>query len=111
MCIQGTRAEFEHRIDTARQLYAEAWDCSEDSYDRCVAAHYIAHLETDPHQALMWNLAALQHAQNSDPESVEPFLPSLYVNLGHSYERTGNPVEAERYYSLAAGLGLIHRST
>jgi len=26
LCIQGTRAEFEHRIDDARVLYQQAWE-------------------------------------------------------------------------------------
>ncbi|MFI0609976.1 MAG: hypothetical protein ACH37Z_19040 [Anaerolineae bacterium] len=31
----------------ARQLYAEAWDASDEDHDHCVAAHYVAHLKTD----------------------------------------------------------------
>lgn len=109
LCILGTQAEFDGRADDARDLYARAWDCAIDSYDRCIAAHYVAHLETDPQQALAWNCAALAHAQNADPAMVEPFLPSLYVNLGCSYEQTGDAVEAARYYDLAARLGLRHQ--
>lgn len=108
-CTAGAQAEFAGRADDARRLYAEAWACAADDYDRCVAAHYVAHLERDPDEALRWNLAALAHAQLADQELVAGFYPSLYVNLGRSYELTGDATQAAHYYQLAAELGLVHR--
>jgi hypothetical protein len=35
-------------------------------------------------------------------------MPSLYVNLGHAYEQTGDAVQAKHFYDLAAALGLVH---
>ena len=32
LCIQGTLAEFEHRIDDARELYQQAWESHTDNY-------------------------------------------------------------------------------
>lgn len=34
---------------------------------------------------------------------MQGFYPSLYLNLGHSYEDAGDRDEARRYYDLAAG--------
>jgi tetratricopeptide (TPR) repeat protein len=109
VCIAGTQAEYERRLDDARRLYREAWDAATDDYDACIAAHYIAHLEPEPARALRWNLEALTHAQRV-PDRAAEFMASLYVNLGRSYELVGDLPEAERYYGLAAELGLVHRS-
>ncbi len=42
LCAEGTRAEFEGRIEDARTLYMQAWEASKDDYEACVAAHYVA---------------------------------------------------------------------
>ena len=112
LTLAGIQAEFERRVDDARQLYAQAWDAATDDYERCVAAHYVGHLEleADPPAALRWHLAALSYARQADADLVADFLPSLYVNLGRSYELTGDAALAERYYELAADLGLVHQT-
>jgi hypothetical protein len=107
-CMAGVNAEFERRLDDARRLYAEAWDLAADDYERCIASHYVAHLEDDPAKALRWNLLALESAERADQSLVTEFLPSLYVNLGHSCELTGQEELATRYYGAAADLGLVH---
>lgn len=109
LCAEGTRAEFEGRLDDARRLYAQAWEVATDDYDRTVAAHYIAHLERDPAEQLRWNRLALDHANRADPESVAPFMGSLYVALGHSHDVLGDHVKAEEYFALAAQHGVVHQ--
>ncbi len=108
LCIEGTRAEFEGRIDDARALYWQAWEASRDDYDACIAAHYVARHQATPQDTLSWNLEALARADEVGDDRVQSFYPSLYVNLGHSYEMLGNQAEARRYYKLAADLGLVH---
>lgn len=109
LTLTGIQAEFERRVDDARRLYAQAWDAATDDYERCVAAHYVGHLEVEPAAALRWHLVALDHARLADAERVADFLPSLYVNLGQAYALTGDATLAERYFRLAAGLGLVHQ--
>jgi hypothetical protein len=82
LCILRIQAEFEKRIGDAQTLYKEAWDSASDDYEKCIAAHYVAYLETEPHTALEWNLTALNHARQVQSELVEKFFPSLYVNFG-----------------------------
>jgi thioredoxin-like negative regulator of GroEL len=106
----GTQAEFEKRVGDAQRLYKEAWDSAADDYEKCIAAHYVAHLETEPHAALEWNLAALNYARQVQSELVKKFFPSLYVNLGHSYKVMGDAEQSDYYFKLAADLGLIHQS-
>ena len=109
ICIEGTRAEFERRLDDARLLYLQAWETRTDDYEACIAAHYVARFQKTLEEKLHWNQVALEHANTVDDERVKDFYPSLYVNLGQSYEALGDPVNAQKYYQLAADLGLTHQ--
>ena len=110
LCLAGTDAEFDGRQADARDLYRQAWKTACNDYEACIAAHYVARLQIDPVEALRWNLEALSRAEAVGDERVAPFLPSLYVNLGHAYELNGQKNEAAHYYQLAADLGLFHQS-
>ena len=105
--MTGNRAEFERRLEDARALFSQAWDAATNDYEASMAAHYVAHLEPDPATALEWDLESLRRAR-LDERALE-FLPSLYVSLGGSYERVGDVIEAQRYFALAAELGVVHR--
>jgi hypothetical protein len=109
LCLSGTQAEFEGRLDAARAAYRQAWELAQDDYDACVAAHYAARLQSDPAVTLHWNQIALAHAEAVGDERVDNFYPSLYLNLGHSYEVLGHLIEAQKYYALAADLGFEHQ--
>jgi tetratricopeptide (TPR) repeat protein len=108
LCLESTRAEFEGRIDDARTLVWQAWGAAQDDYDACIAAHYVARYQEDPEQTLRWNQEALKRANVVNDERVQSFFPSLYLNLGQSYETLANQEEARRYYDLAAKLGVSH---
>ena len=109
LCIQGAFAEFEKRTDDAHALYQHAWDLQADDYEACIAAHYLARFQDTPEETLHWNQVALEHAKAVGDEKVREFFPSLYLNLGRSHENLGNLDEAQRYYNLAAKLGVIHQ--
>jgi hypothetical protein len=110
LCIEGTRAEFEGRQDDAYALYLQAWEAAKDDYDACIAAHYIARFQKTPEDIFHWNEEALIRANAIKDGSVKDFYPSLYLNMGRSYELLGNHTEAKRYYELAAGLGFVHQA-
>jgi hypothetical protein len=110
LCIQGTRAEFEHRLDDARLLYQQAWEASTDDYEASIAAHYRARLQENPEESLRWNQLALMRAQMADDERIKDFYPSLYLSLGRSHEILGNQREAQKYYCLAAEMGFPHQT-
>jgi hypothetical protein len=105
LCLEGTQAEFERRIDDARGLFLAAWEAHTDD-DAAMAAHYVAHLESDPDEALRWHLLALGHAQ-MDERSAE-FMGSLLVSLGGAYEAIGDAAEAKRFFELASHHGMQH---
>jgi len=109
LCMEGTLAEFEHRIEDARILYQQAWDARTDDYDACIAAHYVARFQGLVEESLHWNQLALKHGNAVNDERVKDFYPSLYLNLGRSYELVGDQDEAQRYYDLAAELGVVHK--
>jgi hypothetical protein len=102
LCADGMRAESEGRPAEARALFERAWDSRTDDYDACIAAHYVARHRDSPADTLQWNDAALRHAQAvGDAERIRGLLPSLYLNLGHSHEVTGDAEAARRFYELA----------
>lgn len=109
LCIDGTRAEFEGRIEEARTLFMQAWEASTGDFDACVSAHYVARFQEEPEEILRWNQEALNRAKAVGDNRVHDFYPSLYLNLGYSYEVLGEQAEAQRYYRLAAELGVIHQ--
>ncbi len=110
LCIAGTQAEFEHRLDDAQRLYREAWDTATDDYEACIAAHYVARHQATPQDTLHWNQIALDRANAADADRVGEFYPSLYLNLGRAYELLGDHAEAQHYYDRAAELGVIHQA-
>jgi hypothetical protein len=109
LSLHGMCVEFEHRVEDARALYGQAWDVRTDDYDACIAAHYVARFHDSAEEFLRWNQIALEHANTVNDGRVNDFYPSPYLNLGRSYELLGNQAEAQRYYDLAAGLGVIHQ--
>jgi len=101
-CQEGMRAEGEGRHDDARALFTQAWEAAKDDYDACVAAHFLARHQDSPQDTLHWNQEALARALAVGDERVQRFYPSLYLNMGYSYELLGNQEEARKYYDLAA---------
>jgi tetratricopeptide (TPR) repeat protein len=102
LCIEGTQAEFRGLSEKAHALYQQAWDAAQDDYDACIAAHYLARHQQNLNERLYWNQVALEKANAVTDNSVDEFYPSLFLNMGQSYELLGNTNEAKRYYDLAA---------
>jgi tetratricopeptide (TPR) repeat protein len=102
LCAAGMQAEFTGRLDEARELFSQAWREHQDDFEACIAAHYLARHQVDHQQMLHWNTLALQYAQAAGDERVRGFYPSLYLNMGYSYEVLGELDQATRYYELAA---------
>jgi hypothetical protein len=94
-------AEGEGRMDAAAALFSEAWRVSANDYEACIAAHYLARHQATAEDALWWNQEALRRADAALDSLVEPFYPSLYLNVADSFERLGRNLEAYRHYTLA----------
>jgi tetratricopeptide (TPR) repeat protein len=109
LCIAGTQAEFQHHIDEAIEFYEQARQAQTNNYEACIAAHYMARHQKDPKIEFDWNQKALEFTKSCADERVTPFFPSLYLNMGKSYERLGDTKSAQEYYDKAAILGLPHQ--
>lgn len=102
LCVAGMEAEWQGAPEAALTLYMQAWEARQDDFDACIAAHYIARHQPTPETTFHWNQRALDFANHVGDARVEGFYPSLYLNMGKSYELLGNVAEAQRYYDLAA---------
>ncbi|GHO61947.1 hypothetical protein KSC_008390 [Ktedonobacter sp. SOSP1-52] len=88
----------------AQRLYLEMWDealRTEDQYQACVVAHFMAHACTEPGEQLLWHQRALKAAEAVGDESVQGFFPSLYANLGEVCLRLGDREQARVYATRA----------
>lgn len=102
LCVEGMECEGRGLFDDASRLFLEAWNQSTTDFERCIAAHYVARHETDPHDRLMWNQVSLDHAKAIGDDRVRGFYPSLYLNLGKAHEDLGNREDAKQFYAMSA---------
>jgi tetratricopeptide (TPR) repeat protein len=92
--------------EEARKRFAEIWDrvgSSGDPLHRCAIAHYAADVQTDLNSELLWDLRALEAANEISDErakdyhqslAVANFYPSLHLNLADVHRRLGDVEEA-----------------
>lgn len=110
LCAEGMQAEFQGRYADARRLFQAAWETHQDDLEASIAAHYLARHQETPGETLHWNQLALDYAQKASATSpadgqgdgLAGFFPSLYLNMGWSYEQLEDLPEAARYYQRAA---------
>lgn len=102
LCAAGIAAEGQGRRDEAKALFEHAWQASQDDYEACIAAHYVARHQETLEAELEWNEEALKCAEAVADERVRGFYPSLYLNFAHSLEKLGRAAEARDYYERAA---------
>lgn len=106
LCVEGMQAEAEGRFADARTCFEQAWAARQNDLDACIAAHYQARHQETLGRILHWNQEALRYADavSAAPEvgeEITAFYPSLYLNLGKSYEDLGDSTRARHYYQLA----------
>ena len=100
LCAAGIAAEQAGDGERAAALYRRAWQSRKDALDAAMAAHYLARLQSDAATRLRWNQLALEQALAAG-ERAASLLPSLYLNLGHSHEESGDFVRAASAYKQA----------
>jgi tetratricopeptide (TPR) repeat protein len=101
LCSQGMQAEAKGQFEDARAIFQQAWDIHANDYEGCIAAHYLARHQDSPEESLRWNQESLDRANAVADDSVKGFFPSLYLNMGYSYEVLGELDQAEEYYEKA----------
>jgi hypothetical protein len=101
----------------ARQMLSGLWEeiaPQGDALHRCALAHYLADLQDDLNEELLWDLRALEAAGSISEDRarqagvvspVRGFYPSLHLNLGEAYRRLGDAVLARE--QLRLGLAAV----
>ena len=100
LCVAGIAAEGTGHGADAAALYRQAWQLASNDLERAAAAHYLARVAANAGERLRWNRAALDHALAAGDRAVA-FLPSLYLNLGHSLEEHDDRAAARTAYQAA----------
>ena len=101
LCAEGMAAEMQHDYKKAKALFDQAWETASDDFEKFVAAHYVARLQSSTEDKLQWDQTALELAMGLEDDVVKGSLPSLYLNLGKGYEDMGKPEQALEYYHQA----------
>ena len=93
-------------------LWTEVEQSGGDAFHRCVIAHFLADLQVDLQDELMWDERALaavagvtdERAQEYHPSlQVRGFLPSLYLSLADDHRRLGDAARAHEFLERARG--------
>ncbi len=99
----------------ARILFAEIWEqigSAGDALHRCALAHSMADVQDDPADELLWDLRALEAADQITDErltaggiagAVSGFYPSLHLNLGEVQRKLGDYVKAREHLDRGRG--------
>ncbi|GAA4949497.1 hypothetical protein [Actinoplanes utahensis] len=97
----------------ARETLTALWDRTGghgDALHRCSIAHYLADLQDETTDELLWDQRALAAVTGLDDErarrfhdslQARAFLPSLHLNLADAYRRTGDPASARHHLAAA----------
>ncbi|MHA6624304.1 hypothetical protein ACU61A_02725 [Pseudonocardia sichuanensis] len=91
-------------------IWTEVGQRGGDAFHRCVVAHFLADLQDDDRDELMWDERALaavsgvtdERAQEYDGSlRVRGFMPSLYLSLADDHRRLGDPDRAHEFLGKA----------
>jgi tetratricopeptide (TPR) repeat protein len=102
----GERAEAARAFEA---LWAEI-GADGDPFHRCTLAHFMADVQDDPEQELLWDQRALAAADGLDDDraqawhpslQVRGFYPSLHLNLAEDYRKLGRPEQARAHLEQA----------
>lgn len=99
--------------EATRRRLAELWQAvgaDGDPLHRVTLAHFMADVQDDPADELMWDLRALEaadsltdaHAQAYHASlQVETFYPSLHLNVAEAYRKLGHLEQARHHIAEA----------
>lgn len=104
--------------EAGRRVFAEVWEEiggeRGDPFHRCALTHWMADVQDDPEDELLWDRRALEAADLIRDECaaaagvsspVAGFYPSLHLNLAECYRKLGRYDQARRH--LAAGQAAV----
>jgi len=91
------------QTDKARPYFLEAWELAQSNHEDfyAVDAAHMLGLTEIPERQLIWNLKALDLAENSPDPQCRTWLGVLFTNIGWVYHRQGDFETALRYFQKA----------
>ncbi len=101
-CILGMAAEEQGHLEEAAKTFLQAWSEATNSFEKYLAAHYVARHQGNPSDKLWWLQTSLQFALEMDDDGVKSAFPALYRNIARCYEELDDAVRAKENYDLAA---------
>lgn len=101
LCAKGMEEEAIGNIESAMNLYNQAWHSAQNDFEAFTAAHYLARNRQNPAEELKWNLQSLSNAENLEDDEIKSYFPSLHLNTGKSYEKMGDWGNAKQHYQIA----------
>jgi len=90
--------------DAAHSRLAALWHEIQpdgEALHRCLLAHYMADMQADPRQELLWDLRALEAAGSLNGATAREYYPSLYLNLAEDYRKLGEWQAAREHLTKA----------
>jgi hypothetical protein len=72
-----------------------------EALHRCMLAHYMADMQADPRQELVWDLRALEAAGSLNGSTARDYHPSLHLNLAEDYRKLGDWSAAREHLAQA----------
>lgn len=106
LCARGMEMEGAGEREEAKSLFIQAWDESENDFEKFIAAHYVARHQTSVQEKLIWDNKALECAKRVSDDSLCGHFPSLYLNIGKCHEDLGHMDNARENYRM--GLSFAH---
>lgn len=102
LCIQGLGLEEKGLQEEAGRLFLRASKESTQPFEKFMSAWFLARIQQQAADKLMWLESALQMALGIHDGSVKSALPCLYSAIARCHEELSHPDEAESYRALAA---------
>ena len=107
---RGQAGEKEAARQELESMWAEVDRGEGTGFHRCVIAHFLADLQEDDREELMWDERALAAVDGLSDERVQEFheslqvrgfMPSLYLSLADDHRRLGNASRAHEFLGKA----------
>lgn len=101
LCLQGMAQEQDNPQE-ALNTFLQAYEESENDFERFLSCHYIARNQEDVSDRLKWLELELDYAVKTNDDSVKSAFPALYTNIAGCYNELGDTGNANKHHALAA---------
>ncbi len=96
LCLQGMNMEDNGNTEEAARLFLQAWEQAANSFEKFIAAYYVARHQKSATEKLKWLETALQLALNINDDTVKSAFPSLYANIAKCYGELNDTDNAKK---------------